>query len=147
MSKSTGEREMELLLKSEGIEFETEVRFHPVRRWRFDFVVKKRVAIEVEGGLFTQGRHTRGKGYIGDMQKYNAAMIGGWRILRYGTAQINNNVIIDILSCWHNLLRRDLTADRTFLSKKEIKQNAEETMEIERRLRKLGCEEVYGMRF
>ena len=146
MTKSTGELEMEFLLRSEGIEFETEYRFHPTRKWRFDFVVDKRVAIEVEGGLFSRGRHTRGKGYIGDMQKYNAAQIGGWKILRYGTGQINNNVIIDILSIWHNLLRRDRIADYTLLSTKQRTENLEETVEIEKRLKELGCDEVYGMK-
>lgn len=40
------------------------------------------VALEVEGGVFTGGRHTRGGGFVGDMEKYNTATIMGWRILR-----------------------------------------------------------------
>ena len=97
MKKSVGEMEMELLLKSEGYEFQQEYKFHPDRKWRFDFAFPKdKIAIEVEGGLFTQGRHTRGRGYIQDMQKYNAATILGWRVLRYGTGQINDQVVKDI---------------------------------------------------
>jgi len=97
MKKSVGEMEMEFLLKSEEYDFETEYKFHPDRKWRFDFAFPKdKIAIEVEGGLFTQGRHTRGRGYIQDMQKYNAATILGWRVLRYGTGQINDQVVKDI---------------------------------------------------
>lgn len=98
MSKSIGEVEMQILLKSEGLHFEQEYKFHPTRKWRFDFaLLQDKIAVEVEGGIFSNGRHTRGKGYIGDMQKYNAAVCLGWRVLRYGTGQINGNVLKDIL--------------------------------------------------
>ena len=60
-----------------------ELRFHPVRRWRFDYAIPShKVAIEVEGGVWTQGRNTRPKGFLGDMEKYNTATALGWRILR-----------------------------------------------------------------
>ena len=69
----------------------TEYRFHPVRRWRFDYAwVDARLALEVEGGAWTRGRHTRGKGFIGDMTKYNTATIMGWRILRVTPAQVDS---------------------------------------------------------
>lgn len=58
-----------------------EQRFHPVRKWRFDFAHHwMKVAIEIEGGIFTKGKsgHTTGKGYKLNMEKYNeAAMLGG----------------------------------------------------------------------
>jgi hypothetical protein len=62
---------------------ECEHRFHPVRRWRFDYAwVAQKVALEVEGGAWTKGRHTRGKGFVGDIEKYNAAVTMGWRVVR-----------------------------------------------------------------
>jgi very-short-patch-repair endonuclease len=68
-----------------------EFRFHPVRRWRFDYAhLKARIAIEVEGGAFSKGRHTRGTGFIKDMEKYNTAVIMGWRVLRYTPQQMRN---------------------------------------------------------
>jgi very-short-patch-repair endonuclease len=71
-----------------------EHRFHPVRRWRFDYAfVDKKLAIEIEGGCFVQGRHTRGAGFSGDMEKYNQATILGWRVLRYTPSKINFNEI------------------------------------------------------
>lgn len=61
----------------------TEHRFHPKRKWRFDYAWPDvRLALEVEGGVWTGGRHTRGSGFLGDMEKYNAAAAMGWRVLR-----------------------------------------------------------------
>ena len=60
-----------------------EHRFHPERKWRFDFAwPDAMVALEVEGGVWTGGRHTRGAGFIEDMRKYNAATELGWRVFR-----------------------------------------------------------------
>ena len=63
---------------------ELELVFHPERKWRFDFAFPKaKLAVEVDGGVWIQGRHTRGSGFVKDMEKYNAATILGWRILRF----------------------------------------------------------------
>jgi len=59
-------------------------RFHQTRRWKFDAAwPAEKVAVELEGGIWTRGRHTRGKGYWRDMQKYNAAVWAGWRLFRF----------------------------------------------------------------
>jgi len=51
--------------------------------WRMDYAwPDQKVALEVEGGVFSGGRHTRGSGFVGDMNKYNAAGAMGWIILR-----------------------------------------------------------------
>lgn len=62
-----------------------EYRFHPVRKWRIDYYFEangRKVGLEVEGGIWTGGRHTRGKGFAGDMEKYNAAGAMGITIVR-----------------------------------------------------------------
>ena len=60
-----------------------EFRFDDTRRWRFDYAIPEhRIAVEVEGGIWTNGRHTRGKGYMNDMEKYNRATVLGWRLIR-----------------------------------------------------------------
>lgn len=60
-----------------------EHRFNPERRWRFDYAwIEQKVALEVEGGVWSGGRHARGKGFLGDMEKYNSATLLGWRVLR-----------------------------------------------------------------
>ena len=68
----------------DGSEPEREWRFHPVRRWRFDFAFPDaRVAIECEGGTWSRSRHVRGKGYAQDCLKYSAAAAMGWAVLRF----------------------------------------------------------------
>jgi len=70
-----------------------EHRFHPTRRWRFDFALPEyKIAIEIEGGIFSHGRHTRGVGYIKDLEKYNEAVMLDWRILRYTPTQLGEMV-------------------------------------------------------
>ena len=93
----SGERAMALLLASAGIAHEREYRFNPLRRWRFDFAIPMHaIAIEVEGGVWTQGRHTRGSGYIKDCEKYNSAVMLGWRVLRYPATEITAYCLDDI---------------------------------------------------
>ncbi len=76
-----------------------EYRFDPSRQWRIDwaFVCAKnlksgfvRVALEIEGGIWSGGRHVRGKGFLGDMEKYNEAAILGWRVLRVTPQQVES---------------------------------------------------------
>lgn len=65
------------------VELVREHRFHPVRKWRFDYALPElKVAIEVEGAVWTKGRHTRGAGFIKDMEKYNTAATMGWTVIR-----------------------------------------------------------------
>jgi len=53
------------------------------RRWRFDYAwPERRIALEVEGGIWSGGRHTRAAGFLKDMEKYNEAAAQGWRIIR-----------------------------------------------------------------
>jgi very-short-patch-repair endonuclease len=60
-----------------------EYRFHPTRRWRFDFAwPEHKLALEIEGGHWAGGRHNTGSGFVGDMEKYNTATFLGWRIIR-----------------------------------------------------------------
>lgn len=61
----------------------TEHKFHPVRKWRFDYAwPEQKIALEVEGGIYSGGRHTSAAGFLRDMEKYNAAACMGWRVLR-----------------------------------------------------------------
>jgi very-short-patch-repair endonuclease len=66
-----------------------EVRFHPERKWRFDLAWPEvKVAVEIEGGIYSGGRHTRPAGYIADMEKYNQASILGWTVIRVSPQQL-----------------------------------------------------------
>lgn len=73
----------ELVKRETGFTITPEYRFDDKRRWRIDYaIVEKKIAIEVEGGAYTQGRHTRGVGFIADMEKYNELTRHGWRLIR-----------------------------------------------------------------
>ena len=71
-------------LKIEGVLIE--YKFHPVRRWRFDFCFPRSnppLAVEIEGGTWMQkSRHTSSTGFEGDCIKYAEALKLGWRVLR-----------------------------------------------------------------
>ena len=67
-----------------------EHRFHETRRWRFDWAwPERRIAVEIDGAVWVQGRHTRGSGYVADMEKLNAAAEAGWRVFRFATGRID----------------------------------------------------------
>lgn len=91
---SKGEETLAFQLKSYNIPFEREFKFHPKRRWRADFCLPEKLLVEVEGAIFTNGRHTRGSGYIKDMEKYNAASKLGYRLLRFTPQQITHGMAI-----------------------------------------------------
>jgi very-short-patch-repair endonuclease len=76
-----------------------EFKFHPTRRWRFDFCwPQQKLAVELNGACFTQGRHTRGAGFVKDMQKLNAAQELGWVVLQYqtNTKKIDYNQVVTV---------------------------------------------------
>ena len=73
-----------------------EHRFHEVRKWRFDLAwIEDKVAIEIEGGIWVRGRHSRGAGMEADMEKYNEAQLLGWTVLRYSTGQVKQGKPIE----------------------------------------------------
>lgn len=75
-----------------------ELTFHPKRKWRFDFAWKDhKIALEVEGGAWSRGRHTRGSGYIGDIEKYNEAQLLGWDVYRATPEQVQNGEAVKII--------------------------------------------------
>lgn len=75
-----------------------EHKFHPDRKWRMDYAfLEQKIFIEVEGGVHTGGRHTRGKGFMNDMEKYNAAAAMGWKLIRRVPGNLITNETIDLI--------------------------------------------------
>lgn len=75
-----------------------EHRFHPVRKWRFDFAwPQSKIAVEIEGGTFANGRHVRGLGYAKDCEKYNEAQRIGWKVYRFTSTMVNKGQAIKFL--------------------------------------------------
>ena len=120
-------------LKADGFPpFEREYRFHPTRRWRFDFAwpygstpaiwvvdrsadidierlvnarpgsiimtndvdgikqLGSHIAVEIEGGIWVKGAHTRGKHFESDCEKYNEAQKLGWQVYRFTPDMVND---------------------------------------------------------
>lgn len=74
---------------------EQQVRFHPTRRWRFDFAFRAAmVAVEVDGATWTGGRHTRGAGFQADCEKLNEAALAGWLVLRFTRGMIESGAAL-----------------------------------------------------
>ncbi|WP_407639246.1 DUF559 domain-containing protein [Acinetobacter larvae] len=93
---SEGEATLAQHLKAHGIEFVQEFKFCETRKWRADFhIVGHKLLVEVEGGIWSGGRHTRGKGYQADMEKYNAATMLGYTVLRFSTADVKSGGAIE----------------------------------------------------
>jgi very-short-patch-repair endonuclease len=85
MSKSAAEAMLAVQLRADKITgWQTEYEFaKPDRKWRLDYAwPQQKVAVEIEGGVFVQGRHSRGVGMEKDMEKYAEALVRGWKVLR-----------------------------------------------------------------
>lgn len=80
------------LCKAKGLpEPEREHRFHPERKWRWDFAwPDAKLALEVDGGVWTGGKHGRGSGIVKDHEKRNAGTVLGWRLLVVTPSNLNS---------------------------------------------------------
>jgi len=74
-----------------------EHKFHPTRRFRIDYFHDSGVAIEIEGGIWTRGRHTRGMGFLSDMQKYNLMAERGILLFRIPASNIAASWVLPII--------------------------------------------------
>jgi very-short-patch-repair endonuclease len=88
--KSIPEEVLAAHLRALGLEpFCREYRFHPTRQWRLDFAWPDHMlAVEIEGGIHSRGRHVRPAGFANDIDKYNAAAVAGWSVLRFTPAMV-----------------------------------------------------------
>ena len=92
-----------------SIDLHSEHRFHPPRKWRFDYAhLPTKTAIEIEGGVWTKGRHTRGGGFLKDCQKYLQAAVDGWVVVRITPCMIGRDNLIAIAAV---LRQRGWTVD------------------------------------
>jgi very-short-patch-repair endonuclease len=86
--------------RKEFPKFEREVKFHPERKWKFDIAFTDehiKLAVEIEGGIWTKSRHTTGKGFTNDIEKYAEAAILGWTVLRVTTDMVNDGRALELI--------------------------------------------------
>lgn len=73
-----------------------EHRFAPPRKWAFDFAWPDLLlAVEIEGGTYSRGRHVRPQGFQNDCEKYNEATRLGWRVLRFTAKDVKSGAAVD----------------------------------------------------
>ena len=86
-------------LKELNIHHTPEHKFHPSRKWRVDFYLPDlNTMLEIEGAVWVAGRHTRGSGFVKDMEKYNAIAQAGYRLLRFATEDVMRGRAKEFLS-------------------------------------------------
>ncbi|WP_025139659.1 hypothetical protein [Achromobacter sp. DH1f] len=84
---------------------EREYRLHPTRAFRFDFAwpelpCGRRLAVEIEGGIHSRGRHVRPQGYKRDLEKYNSAISMGWTLLRFSPDMVFSGAAVQSVQSW-----------------------------------------------
>lgn len=89
------------ILQSLGVERNlifSEYKFLSERRFRFDYAIPRyQLGIEIDGGVFCGGRHTRGLGFIKDQEKTNLACCEGWYVLRFIPKDLNSGNFLEIV--------------------------------------------------
>ena len=90
----------EAMLIKHGLSgFVREFQFCPSRRWRADYAWPGHgLLVEIDGGVWTGGRHTTGRGHRTDCEKTNLAQLMGWKVLRFSTDMIREGVHMDVLA-------------------------------------------------
>ena len=80
-----------------GPVLESEFCFCGDRGWRADYR-RGDVLIELEGGVYTGGRHSRGgKAFCDDAVKYNTTAILGYTVIRIPTGFATDNYVSKII--------------------------------------------------
>lgn len=94
------------LCKQSGLPEPTpEFRFDPERKWRADYYFEangKKVALEVEGGVHSNGRHVRPKGFLADAEKYNSLTLHSIYLLRVTPKELLTLKTIEMLKTFFN---------------------------------------------
>lgn len=90
------------MIKAKILTMVREYKFLTTRRFRFDFAdVENKLGVEVDGGVFSGGRHTSGIGFSRDCEKFNLAAIDNWSIIRITTQQVKSEQGIDWIKNWY----------------------------------------------
>jgi very-short-patch-repair endonuclease len=63
----------------------------PGRKFRFDLCwPPQQLAVEIDGAIWVNGRHSSGAGISRDCEKFSLAAIHGWRVLRVTTGMVKS---------------------------------------------------------
>lgn len=81
---------------------DTEFRFHPTRKWRWDFCwpdSRYLVAVEYQGGIYNQGKqgHQTTAGIERDCLKFSWGAALGWRLLPINAGMVRDGTALDLI--------------------------------------------------
>lgn len=94
------------LASDSGLSIYTEFQFCESRKWRFDFAIPEiKVAIEYEG---QGGRHNTFMGYSLDCDKYNEAILLGWRVFRVTAWHFNKKNVLRTVMMLESIMRQKI---------------------------------------
>lgn len=95
---SNAELLLSVQLEQAHILFEREVGLWPGRKFRADFWLPDHrhgdVVLEIEGGTWVGGRHSRGIGFERDCEKQALAVLQGIRYFRCTANQVENGTAL-----------------------------------------------------
>lgn len=113
MADSKLEREFDAYARSLDLpEAVKQYRFSPSRRFKFDrCYMDQKVAIELDGGVYSGGAHVRGKGYESNREKDNLAIELGWVVLHYTSKQLRSDPVGVVEQIKRVFLMRAWTSD------------------------------------
>ena len=99
MSKSS--LEAELALQIRALDLPEPIREYQAikgRKFRFDFAwLEQRLLVEVNGGTYTQGAHSTGRGIARDYEKANLAVLQGWRVLSFDGKSVKDGTAVEVI--------------------------------------------------
>ncbi len=99
MSASQLEAELALQIKALGLpEPIREYQAIKGRKFRFDFAwLEQRLLVEVNGGTYTKGAHSTGRGIARDYEKANLAVLQGWRVLSFDGKSVKSGEAVEVI--------------------------------------------------
>jgi len=99
MSKSDLEDTLAFQLDALGLTgFVREYQAIKGRKFRFDFAwIERKLLVEINGGTYTVGAHSTGKGIARDYEKNNLAQLQGWRCLAFDGKAVRSGEAVEVV--------------------------------------------------
>lgn len=95
--------------------YKRQYQFCPPRRWAADFAfTEELLLVEIEGGIWTRGGHSRGSGVMKDIERQNAATKAGWAMLRIPGHHVNGSDVDANVATYIDDILATLEARRGF---------------------------------
>ena len=99
MSESSLEAELAMQIKA--LDLPEPIREYQAikgRKFRWDFAwLERKLLVEVNGGTYTQGAHSTGRGIARDYEKANLATLDGWRVLMFDGKAVKSGEAVETI--------------------------------------------------